>query len=32
VEFMAELPLSGTGKVLKRVLRDRHWAGRERKV
>ena len=32
VEFVAALPKSGTGKILKRVLRDKEWAGRERKV
>jgi len=32
VEFMAALPLSGAGKVLKTRLREAHWAGRERGV
>ena len=32
VEFMAELPKTSTGKVQKHVLRDREWAGRERRV
>lgn len=32
VEFAPELPKGSTGKVLKRVLRDPHWAGRERTV
>ncbi len=33
VEFSdADLPKSGSGKVLKRVLRERFWAGAERHV
>lgn len=32
VEFLGELPKSGTGKILKRVLREKYWAGRERRV
>ncbi|HEV2425008.1 MAG TPA: long-chain-fatty-acid--CoA ligase [Terriglobia bacterium] len=32
VEFLAELPKGGTGKILKRVLREKYWAGRERRV
>jgi long-chain acyl-CoA synthetase len=32
VEFVAELPKASTGKILKRVLRETHWAGRERNV
>jgi long-chain acyl-CoA synthetase len=32
VEFMAALPLSGAGKVLKTRLREPHWADRERGV
>jgi fatty-acyl-CoA synthase len=32
VEFLDELPKSGTGKILKRVLREKYWAGRERQV
>lgn len=32
VEFLAELPLSPAGKLQKYVLRERHWAGRERQV
>jgi acyl-CoA synthetase (AMP-forming)/AMP-acid ligase II len=32
VEFVAELPRSAAGKVLKRELRERFWAGRERRV
>ena len=32
VEFADELPKGTTGKVLKRILRDPHWEGRERSV
>jgi fatty-acyl-CoA synthase len=32
VEFMESLPKGGTGKILKKVLRERYWAGRERRV
>lgn len=32
VEFVAQLPLSGAGKVLKTKLRQPHWARRERQV
>jgi long-chain acyl-CoA synthetase len=32
VEFVAALPTTGAGKVLKRVLREPHWKGRERQV
>ncbi len=32
VEFMDSLPKGGTGKILKKVLREKYWAGRERKV
>ena len=32
VEFMANLPKGGTGKILKKVLREKYWAGRERRV
>ena len=32
VEFREALPLSGAGKVLKNVLREPYWAGRERRV
>ncbi|WP_235735206.1 AMP-binding enzyme [Nocardioides alcanivorans] len=32
VELVTELPRNATGKVLKRVLRERHWQGRERAV
>jgi acyl-CoA synthetase (AMP-forming)/AMP-acid ligase II len=32
VDFVDELPRSQRGKILKRVLRDPHWAGRDRQV
>jgi acyl-CoA synthetase (AMP-forming)/AMP-acid ligase II len=32
VEFVAELPRSATGKVLKRTLREPYWADRERTI
>jgi acyl-CoA synthetase (AMP-forming)/AMP-acid ligase II len=33
IEFMAEeLPKSGSGKILKRVLREKYWAGQSRRV
>jgi long-chain acyl-CoA synthetase len=32
VEHLIHLPKSGAGKVLKRLLRDPYWAGRERQV
>ncbi len=32
VEFIADLPKSGTGKILKRVLREKYWAHLERRV
>ena len=32
IEFIAELPRSATGKVLKRKLRDKYWSGRQRKI
>ena len=32
VEFVDELPRGATGKVLKKVLRDPYWEGRDRKV
>jgi len=32
VEYLPELPKGGTGKILKRVLREKYWAGRERHV
>jgi long-chain acyl-CoA synthetase len=32
VDFVAELPLSGAGKVLKTKLREPFWEGRQRKI
>jgi fatty-acyl-CoA synthase len=32
VEFMESLPKGGTGKILKKVLREKYWASRERRV
>ena len=32
VEFLDALPKGGTGKILKAQLRDRYWAGQERRV
>ncbi|MBR1218956.1 fatty acid--CoA ligase [Bradyrhizobium sp. U87765 SZCCT0131] len=32
VDFIAALPRNGTGKILRRELRDPFWAGRERQV
>lgn len=32
VDVMAELPKGPTGKIVKRELRDRYWAGRERNI
>lgn len=32
VEFRDSLPKGGTGKILKRVLRERYWQGHERRV
>jgi acyl-CoA synthetase (AMP-forming)/AMP-acid ligase II len=32
VEFRAELPISAAGKLLKYVLRDPHWKGRQRRI
>jgi long-chain acyl-CoA synthetase len=32
VEFVGDLPRNPTGKVLKKVLREKYWRGRERKV
>ena len=32
VVFLSELPRNATGKVLKRDLRARYWAGRNRAV
>jgi fatty-acyl-CoA synthase len=32
IEFCDALPKGGTGKILKKVLREKYWAGRERRV
>jgi acyl-CoA synthetase (AMP-forming)/AMP-acid ligase II len=32
VEFADSLPKGGTGKILKKVLREKYWAGRDRRV
>jgi fatty-acyl-CoA synthase len=32
LEFLQSLPKGGTGKILKKVLREPYWAGRERRV
>ncbi|HUW65550.1 MAG TPA: AMP-binding protein, partial [Spirochaetia bacterium] len=32
VEFLSELPKNASGKIVKTVLRDKHWSGRDRKV
>jgi acyl-CoA synthetase (AMP-forming)/AMP-acid ligase II len=32
IEFRPELPLSPAGKLLKHVLREPHWRGRERRI
>lgn len=32
LEFLESLPKGGTGKILKKVLREPYWAGRERRV
>jgi acyl-CoA synthetase (AMP-forming)/AMP-acid ligase II len=32
IEFIDEIPKTGTGKVMRRELRDAAWAGRERRV
>jgi acyl-CoA synthetase (AMP-forming)/AMP-acid ligase II len=32
VDFVEELPVSGYGKVLRREVRERYWAGHERRV
>jgi acyl-CoA synthetase (AMP-forming)/AMP-acid ligase II len=32
VEFLDSLPKGGTGKILKKVLRDKYWDGRDRRV
>jgi fatty-acyl-CoA synthase len=32
IDFMDELPKGGTGKILKRVLREPYWSGNEKRV
>jgi long-chain acyl-CoA synthetase len=32
MEFVAELPRSGAGKVLKREIRDRYWTDADRGI
>ncbi len=32
VEFVEELPVNATGKVLKKILREPYWEGHERQV
>lgn len=32
VDFVTALPKGGTGKILKNVLREKYWAGYERRV
>jgi len=32
VEFVMDLPRNPTGKILKKVLREKYWVDRERKV
>ena len=32
IEFADALPKGGTGKILKKVLREKYWAGRERHI
>ena len=32
IDFEAELPRHPTGKLYKRLLRDRYWQGRESKI
>ena len=32
VEFLDNLPKTGTGKILKSVLREKYWAGRDKRV
>ena len=32
VEFTENLPKGGTGKILKKVLRDKYWGGQERRI
>jgi acyl-CoA synthetase (AMP-forming)/AMP-acid ligase II len=32
VDFVEELPRGPTGKILRRIVRERYWLGRERKI
>jgi acyl-CoA synthetase (AMP-forming)/AMP-acid ligase II len=32
VDFFESLPKGGTGKILKKVLREKYWAGESRRV
>jgi len=32
IEFLSALPKGGTGKILKKVLREKYWQGQERRV
>ncbi|MBC8466479.1 MAG: long-chain-fatty-acid--CoA ligase [Deltaproteobacteria bacterium] len=32
IDFVREMPMSSAGKILKRVIREEYWKGRERKV
>jgi acyl-CoA synthetase (AMP-forming)/AMP-acid ligase II len=32
IEFVAELPKTGSGKIMRRRLRDRYWEGRDRRI
>jgi acyl-CoA synthetase (AMP-forming)/AMP-acid ligase II len=32
LEFLPSLPKGGTGKILKKVLREKYWAGHEKRV
>ncbi len=32
VDFVEELPKTGSGKIMRRRIRDRYWSGRERSV
>jgi long-chain acyl-CoA synthetase len=32
IEFVSELPRTGSGKIMRRLIRDRYWAGHARRV
>ncbi|MGH2192803.1 AMP-binding enzyme, partial [Enterococcus faecalis] len=32
IEFVTELPKTGSGKIFKKGLREKHWAGKQRQV